>query len=139
LEGWELFLGRDLLDGSRCGNRTAIIATHVGRRLTMLPGPSRRRQDELPTIQAMYAACNVVIYPLSASKTPAVKGYNRIGANGSAMLARKFADATAAGFVAGRRNRLTVVDIYSHDNELVDECLARFGVTVRIRPRPPFR
>jgi hypothetical protein len=81
------------------------------------------------TIQAMYAAHNVVTYPLSASKAPAVKCYNRVGAQGSAQLARKFADATAAGFVAGRRNRLTVVDIDSHDHRLVDECLARFGVT----------
>jgi hypothetical protein len=82
-----------------------------------------------PSIQAGYAAHNVVTYPLSATKIPAVKGYHLIGAEGSAQLAKKFVGATAGGFLAGRRNGLTVVDIDSPDAKLIDECVARFGAT----------
>jgi hypothetical protein len=74
-----------------------------------------------PAIQAAYAAHGVATYPLTAGKKPAVRAYDRIGAPYSAQLAMKFADATAAGFVAGRRNRLTIVDIDSTDHRLVDE------------------
>jgi hypothetical protein len=81
------------------------------------------------TLQATYAAHRVVIYPLKDNKTPAVRAYDRIGAPYSAQLAVRFPEATAAGFVAGPRNRVTVVDIDSADARLVDECLDRFGPT----------
>jgi Bifunctional DNA primase/polymerase, N-terminal/Primase C terminal 1 (PriCT-1) len=81
------------------------------------------------TIQAEYAQRGVVTYPLSASKAPAVKGYDRVGMNGSAQLAMRFAAATAAGFVAGRRNRITVVDIDSTEDRLVVEIQKQFGAT----------
>ena len=77
--------------------------------------------DGLPRIQAAYAAHGVATYPLTAGKAPAVRGYHRIGAPYSAQLAMKFSAAFAAGFVAGRRNRLTVVDIDSKDHRLVAE------------------
>ena len=81
------------------------------------------------TIQAAYRAHRIATYPVTADKTPAVRGYSRIGASYSAELATRFSTATAAGFVAGPRNRLTVVDIDSTDDRLVDEILARFGPT----------
>jgi hypothetical protein len=81
------------------------------------------------TLQAAYAARRVATYPLKGNKTPAVRAYDRIGASYSAQLAMRFPDATAAGFVAGPRNRVTVVDIDSADARLVDECLDRFGPT----------
>ena len=68
-------------------------------------------------------------YPLSASKVPAVSQYMKIGAPHSRQLAMRFPDATAAGFVAGSRNRITVVDIDSTDSRLVDEMHRMFGVT----------
>ena len=74
-----------------------------------------------PAIQAAYAAHGVATYPLTAGKVPAVRAYDRIRAPYSAQLALKFADAIAAGFVAGRRNRLTIVDVDSTDHRLVDE------------------
>lgn len=82
-----------------------------------------------PAIQAAYAAHGVACYPLQ-EKVPAVKGYANVGAAGSAQLAMKFKTAEAAGFVAGRRNRLTIVDIDSTDHRLVDE-------TERILGRSP--
>lgn len=60
---------------------------------------------------------------------PAVSSYKRIGAPYSRQLAMRFPDATAGGFVAGRRNKITVVDIDSPDDRLVDEIFARYGVT----------
>jgi hypothetical protein len=80
-------------------------------------------------IQTAYAARRVVTYPLSVDKTPAVKAYNRIGAPYSAQLVSRFPNATAGGFCAGARNKLTVVDIDSPDGRLVDEIQARYGVT----------
>jgi Bifunctional DNA primase/polymerase, N-terminal len=70
-----------------------------------------------------------VTYPLTAGKKPAVRAYDRIGAPYSAQLAMKFADATAAGFVAGRRNRLAIGDIDSTDDRLVAEFQKKYGVT----------
>jgi hypothetical protein len=67
------------------------------------------------TLQAAYAAHRIATYPLKENKTPAVRAYDRIGASYSAQLAMRFPDATAAGFVAGPRNRVTVVDIDSAD------------------------
>jgi Bifunctional DNA primase/polymerase, N-terminal/Primase C terminal 1 (PriCT-1) len=82
-----------------------------------------------PAIQAAYAAHGVATYPLTAGKKPAVRAYDRIGAPYSAQLAMKFADATAAGFVAGRRNRLAIGDVDSADDRLVAEFQKKYGVT----------
>lgn len=82
-----------------------------------------------PSLQAAYAAHRVATYPLKQDKTPAVRSYDRIGAPFSAQLAMRFPGATAAGFVAGPRNRITVVDIDSTDDRLVDEMQARYGMT----------
>jgi hypothetical protein len=80
-------------------------------------------------IQADYSAHRVATYPLKADKTPAIRGYGRIGAPYSAKLATRFPDATAAGFVAGPRNGVTVVDIDSQDDRLVEDIQNRFGAT----------
>jgi Bifunctional DNA primase/polymerase, N-terminal len=80
-------------------------------------------------LQKAYAAHRVAVYPLTDTKTPAVRGYDRVGAQGARQLAMKFPNATAAGFVAGRRNRLSVIDIDSPDDRLVAEIEARFGET----------
>jgi hypothetical protein len=82
-----------------------------------------------PAIQAAYAAHGVATYPLTAGKKPAVRAYDRIGAPHSAQLALKFAAATAAGFVAGWRNRLAIGDIDSTDDRLVAEFQKKYGVT----------
>jgi Bifunctional DNA primase/polymerase, N-terminal/Primase C terminal 1 (PriCT-1) len=78
-------------------------------------------------LQEAYAARRVATYPLTDSKTPAISHYARVGVDASQQLAIKFAASTAAGFVAGRRNRLTVVDIDSHDEKLVAEIEGRYG------------
>ena len=80
-------------------------------------------------LQRAYAAHRIATYPLTQEKTPAISGYDRVGIAGSHQLAMKFPEATAAGFVAGRRNRLTVIDIDSTDERLAQEIQARFGTT----------
>ena len=80
-----------------------------------------------PEIQAAYAERSVVTYPLTLDKRPAVRGYHRIGANYSSQLVLKFPEAMAAGFLAGWRNRVTVIDIDSVDERLVAEIEAEFG------------
>src|SRR5262245_5446336 len=72
-------------------------------------------------LQRVYADHQVVTYPLKQDKAPAIRGYDRVGAKGSQQLAIKFPEATACGFIAGRRNGLTVVDIDSPDDRLVDD------------------
>jgi hypothetical protein len=80
-------------------------------------------------LQEVYAARRIATYPLTEGKTPAISNYDRVGAEGSRRLVIKFPEATAAGFVAGRRNRITVVDIDSADERLVAEIEAQFGRT----------
>jgi hypothetical protein len=81
------------------------------------------------SLQAAYAEHRIATYPLTDGKTPAVRSYARIGAPYSAKLATKYPDAMAAGFVAGPRNRLTVIDIDSPDDHLADEIQQRYGAT----------
>jgi hypothetical protein len=80
-------------------------------------------------IQAAYGARRVATYPLTADKVPAVRAYQCIGASYSAQLVSRFAEAMAAGFCAGARNGVTVVDIDSTDDRLVHEIQVRFGAT----------
>jgi hypothetical protein len=80
-------------------------------------------------LQAVYARHRVATYPLRAGKTPAVRGYKRVGLDGSRRLVAKFPDADACGFFAGRHNGIAVIDIDSPDDRLVDEMQARFGAT----------
>lgn len=82
-----------------------------------------------PTIQAAYAERRVVVYPVGENKLPAINNYMKVGAPASAQLAMKFAEIQAAGFCAGSRNRLTVVDIDSPDDRLVAEVQRQFGAT----------
>jgi hypothetical protein len=82
-----------------------------------------------PYLQREYARHGVATYPVRPDKLPAIRGYAKVGAPGSEQLALKFKTVEAAGFCAGRRNRLTVIDIDSSDDRLVNEIQARFGVT----------
>jgi hypothetical protein len=80
-----------------------------------------------PALQAAYERHGVAIYPLGKDKSPAVRGYARVGVNAARQLATKFVDATAGGFIAGNRNRLTIVDVDSSDDRLTVEIERRFG------------
>ena len=107
--------------------RIASTAVGAGIRSPLLSWVGWHERFCLP--QAAYAQHHIATYPLTARKTPAVRGYDRIGAPYSAKLATRFPDAMAGGFVAGPHSRVTVIDIDSPDDRLVEEIQKRFGVT----------
>jgi len=80
------------------------------------------------TFQPQYAAHRIATFPV-VDKRPAVRGYPRIGLRASAELASKFVDATALGFMCGRRSRVTVLDIDTSDERLLADALSRHGPT----------
>ena len=81
------------------------------------------------TSQAQYAAHRIATFPIGMNKRPAVRGYPKIGLRASAILASKFADAPALGFMCGRRSRVTVLDIDTCDERLLADALSRHGPT----------
>jgi hypothetical protein len=63
------------------------------------------------------------------TKKPMVSNYGRFGLPASAEIARKYPDATAIGFMAGRRTGLTVLDIDTTDDRILADALDRHGPT----------
>lgn len=78
--------------------------------------------------QPRYAEHNVATFPVSATKIPSVKNYLRIGLDASNQFALRFADNDAFGF-ACRRNRITVLDVDTSDERVLEDGLARHGPT----------
>jgi hypothetical protein len=78
--------------------------------------------------QPDYAHHGVATFPCSTeTKKPLVKSYFKITRCAATALARKFTDANAIGFVTGRRNGITVLDIDIADERVLDEAVARHG------------
>lgn len=77
--------------------------------------------------QAEYAAHNVVTFPIAGNKKPAVTNWQRAGLNASQQWALKFPDAEAFAFLAGPRNRITVLDYDSKDERGFADEIARYG------------
>jgi hypothetical protein len=83
--------------------------------------------------QRIYADYNIPTFPLKDNdKTPAVRHWQRIGLNGSAELAAKFQQAEVFGFNCGPRNRVTVLDCDTTDENVLADALARHGKTPAI-------
>jgi Bifunctional DNA primase/polymerase, N-terminal len=80
-------------------------------------------------MQEIYAHFGVPTYPVRPDKKPAISHFQRVGLPGSRKLAEKFSDADAFGFVAGRRSKLTIIDIDSPDAGLVQAVYDRYGAT----------
>ncbi len=78
--------------------------------------------------QPVYAAHGIPTFPTEGKK-PAVSGYQTIGSRLSGQLPLKFPEAEALAFVAGTRTRVTVVDIDSPNDQLLNDTLKRFGET----------
>jgi len=83
--------------------------------------------------QPQYAQRGVATFPLlieGKAKKPATKGYDKTGLKGSGQMALKFPDLDAFGFMAGKRNGVTAIDIDAPDDEaLLKEALRRYGDT----------
>src|SRR5450432_3659416 len=65
------------------------------------------------TWQPEYAARGLATFPLRSDdrKRPAVSNYNLMGLRASRQLVMKWADAEGLACMAGRRNKITVIDI----------------------------
>lgn len=58
-----------------------------------------------------------------------VSNYDKFGLPASKEVARKFPDATAIGFMAGRRTKLTILDVDIADDRVLADALDRHGPT----------
>lgn len=82
--------------------------------------------------QAQYASKNIPTFPMlitAETKKPLVSHYQRVGLPASAQIARKFADASGIGFMAGQRNRVTVLDVDEPGDKPLQKALGRHGET----------
>ena len=79
--------------------------------------------------QPRYAERGIATFPVRPNKTPAVRGYLKVGSAYSAQLALKFFDADAFGLVCGHRNRITVLDVDTNDERMLADGLDRHGQT----------
>src|ERR1700730_13328481 len=59
--------------------------------------------------QPVYAAHGIATFPVGDTKKPSIRGWQKVGLNGSAELAKKFTNADALGYVTGRRRNVTVL------------------------------
>lgn len=82
--------------------------------------------------QPRYAEHGVATFPFvidEKGKKPAVKHYARIGLPYSGQLALDFPEAEAFAFAAGKRSKITAIDIDAPDEDLLREALRTFGDT----------
>lgn len=82
--------------------------------------------------QPLYASHDIPTFPVLVTaerKKPAAQKYDRIGIPGSAQLALKFPEVDALAFMAGKRTKITVLDIDSPDEDLLRDMMKRHGQT----------
>jgi Bifunctional DNA primase/polymerase, N-terminal len=77
--------------------------------------------------QPRYAEHNVITFPVSPDKKPAIKHWQKVGLEGSAKLAAKFSDVDSFGFPLGPRSGLTILDVDTKDKSVLDEAQSRYG------------
>lgn len=82
--------------------------------------------------QPRYAEHGIATFPVvileDGRKTPAVKGYLRLGAKYSSQLTLKFGQHDAIG-LACHRNKITVLDVDTQDERVLADALDRHGHT----------
>jgi hypothetical protein len=79
--------------------------------------------------QPRYAEQNVITFPVSPHKKPAIKHWQTLGLKGSAKLAEKFSDIDTFGFPLGPRSGLTILDVDTKDQGVLNEAQSRYGET----------
>jgi hypothetical protein len=77
--------------------------------------------------QGVYAEQGIATFPVRSDKTPAIRRYQLVGLPGSAELARKFTGTNAFGYMTGRVSGVTVLDIDTTDERVVEDAIARHG------------
>jgi hypothetical protein len=79
--------------------------------------------------QPRYAEQNVITFPVSPDKKPAIKHWQRLGLKGSAKLAAKFSEIDSFGFPLGPRSGVTILDVDTKDRGVLHEAQSRHGET----------
>ena len=66
--------------------------------------------------QPRYAEQNVITFPVSPDKKPAIKNWQKVGLDGSAKHAEKFSAVDTFGLPLGPRSDITILDVgyYRH-------------------------
>src|ERR1700732_2170966 len=80
--------------------------------------------------QPLYADHHIATFPVRVSadgKKPMVSNYGRFGLPASAEISKKYPDATAIGFMAGKRTKLTVLDVDTTDERVLADAQYRHG------------
>jgi hypothetical protein len=78
--------------------------------------------------QPRYAERGIPTFPVR-EKRPAVRGYLKLGLGTSARLASKFPEVDAIGFALGKRSKIAVLDVDTHDERVLADALDRHGPT----------
>jgi hypothetical protein len=79
--------------------------------------------------QPRYAEQNVVTFPVSPDKKPAIKHWQKVGLEGSAKLAEKFSHSDTFGLPLGPRSGVTILDVDTKDKSVLHEAQSRYGET----------
>lgn len=81
--------------------------------------------------QPRYAERGVATFPVNDKKKPLISRYDRIGITASGQLAfdLRFEECMNLAFVAGKRNRISVVDVDTSDENMWREAERIFGPT----------
>jgi hypothetical protein len=83
-----------------------------------------------PTWQPEYASRGIATFPVRTDdKRPAVKHYKKVGLPASALLAMKFEDDNAFGFMVGDRTKLTILDVDDTSERTLAAAQDRHGAT----------
>jgi hypothetical protein len=77
--------------------------------------------------QPRYAEHGIATFPIGEAKRPSIRGWQKVGLKVSAVLADKFTDADALGYVTGRRSNVTVLDIDTTDEKVAEDAIRRHG------------
>jgi hypothetical protein len=86
------------------------------------------RSGLLAEWQPVYAEHGIALFPIKAKeKKPAIRNWIKVGLEGSADLARKFAAFDSFAFVVGPRSGITVLDVDTPDERVLMDAMARHG------------
>ena len=80
--------------------------------------------------QKAYADHGIATFPVEivdGRKKPMLNHWQKVGLKASTALASKFIDADAFGYLTGRRNRITVLDIDTTDETVLEDAIACHG------------
>jgi hypothetical protein len=79
--------------------------------------------------QPRYAEKNVITFPVSPDKKPAIKNWQKVGLDGSAKLAEKFSNVDTFGFPLGPRSGVTILDVDTKDERVLHQAQSRYGLS----------